>query len=161
MLRPILAILITAGLLFGTYSYLSFANSVRREPVELQVDYSSGDFSVKIERTFDCAGDPIFGTESLKVLFKGEKVFAKLESLPAGESVVVEDIRGVEVGENELFVSANMASATSGLGAIKVVVFRNDIPVAEKLITSEPGLTAVGGPIVFTIPGEKAEEHKH
>ena len=166
MLRPILAILITAGLLIGTYSYISFANSVRHEPVQIHVDYASGDFSIKIERSFDCAGHPIFKSkESLKVLFKGEKVYGNTGTVPADEAVEIKKISGVEAGENEIFVSANMASASSGLGVIKVTVSRNDIPISEELITSKPGLTAVGGPIVFTIPDDSAdakeEKHQH
>ena len=84
-MRPILACLITVVLIIGVSSYLRFADSVRRPPVEISIDYAEGEYAVEIERTFDCEGDPILGTESLKVLFKGETVFARNEPIPNTE----------------------------------------------------------------------------
>ena len=159
-MRPIYALLISIGLLASVYNYVAFANRVRRPPVEIQVDYAQGEFSIEIERSFDCQGDPIFGSPAIKVLFKGETVFENAEPIASDQSIVVSDLQGVEAGENEIFVSANQQSATSGLGAMKINIKRNGIVIANKVITSEPGLSAVSGPIGFTI-GDSSKEDSH
>lgn len=161
-MRPFLAILITLCLLGGTYGYVRFADSVRRSAVEIQIEYAEGEFSVDIEKTFDCAGDPIFETESLKVLFKGEKVFAESESIPAAKSIEIRPLAGVEQGENEIYVLANRETSTGGFGALKIVVKRNDIPIAEQTITSDVGLAEVGGPVVFNVGSPtKSDDDDH
>jgi hypothetical protein len=159
-MRPLLALLITLSLLGGTYGYVRFAESVRRPAVDIQIDYAEGEYSVTVEKTFACVGDPILETESLKVLFKGEKVFAASDPIPADQTIEVRPLNGVETGENEIYVSASRESSTGGFGALKIVVFRNDIPIAEKTITSDEGLTDVGGPVVFTV-GAKYEQDEH
>ena len=159
-MRPIYALLISIGLLASVYNYVAFANRVRRPPVEIQVDYAQGEFSIEVERSFDCQGDPIFGSPAIKVLFKGETVFENADPIASDEPIIISDLQGVEAGENEIFISANQASATSGLGAMKISVKRNGLVIATELITSEPGLSAVGGPIGFTI-AEKPEDDSH
>ena len=161
-MRPVLALLISLSLLGGVYGYVRFADSVRRPALEIQIDYSDSEYSVDIERTFDCAGDPIFETESLKVLFKGEKVFAAADPIPAAQSIEIRPLPGVEKGENEIYVVANRESSTSGFGALKIVVKRDDIPIAEKTITSEEGLAQVGGPVVFKVgQSNESDDHDH
>jgi len=160
--RPIYAILISIGLIAGVYYYIQFSDSVRREPPELQIDYAQGEYTIEIVQSFDCTGDPIFESESLKVMFKGETIFANSDPIPKDEATLITNVQGVEAGENEIFVSANMEAPTDGLGAMKVTVKRNDTPVAEKLLTSEPGLSAVSGAVVFTIEdSEDHDEHDH
>ena len=153
-MRPIYALLISIGLLASVYNYVAFAKRLRRPPVEIQVDYAQGKFSLEIDRSFDCEGDPIFGTESLKVLFKGETVFAEKDPIPSDQSVLIEDLQGVEAGENEIFVAANQKPPAASFGAMKITVKRNNIAIAEQVLTSEPGLTAVGGPVAFSIGGK-------
>ena len=162
-MRPIYALLISIGLLASVYNYVAFAKRVRRPPVEIQVDYAQGDFSIEIDRTFDCEGDPIFGTESLKVLFKGETVFAAQKPIDQDQPVVIKDLQGVEAGENEIFVSANQKLPAASLGAMKITVKRNGIAISERVVTSESGVTAVGGPVVFSIGDskDKSDQHSH
>lgn len=162
-MRPILACLITVVLISGVSAYIRFADSVRRPPIEISIDYAGGEYSVEIERTFDCEGDPILGTESLKVLFKGETVFARNEPIPTTEPVEIRPLEGVESGENEIYVSATMSESTLGLGVLKVTVKRNDIPIMEKMLASTAGLMEVGGPVVFEVlpQNEKTDQHQH
>ena len=170
-MRPLYALLISIGLLASVYNYVAFAKRVRRPPVEIQVDYAEGDFSLEIDRSFDCEGDPIFGSESLKVLFKGETVFSEKEPISSDQPVVIKDLQGIEAGENEIFVAANQKLPAASLGAIRVTLKRNDISIAEKIITSKPGLPAVGGPVAFSIGGttgdstddstDDSHEHQH
>ena len=161
-MRPLLAILITVCLLGGTYGYVRFAEGVRRPNVEIQIDYAQGEYAVLIDKTFDCSGDPIFETESLKLLFKGKKVFAASEPIPANESIEIRPLTGVEIGENEIYVLANRKTSTGGFGALKISVFRDDIPLTVKTITSDEGLAQVGGPVVFHVgPSKENDQHQH
>jgi len=137
-MRPIYALLISIGLLASVYNYVAFANRVRRPPVEIQVE------------------------SAIKVLFKGETVFEDAGPVASGQSIVVKDLQGVEAGENEIFVSANQQSATAGLGAMKISIKRNGVVIATKLITSDPGLSAVSGPVGFTIAETPQQDsHQH
>jgi hypothetical protein len=154
-MRPILALLITLSLLGGVFGYVRFAESVRRTAVEVDIDYAEGLYSIEIQSTFDCQSDPILETEALKVLFKGQSVLKRSQPVSADETIEIKPLEGVESGENEIFVSANMKAPAPGLGAMKVTVKRNDIPVVEKLLTSVPGLPTVSGPVVFEIPAAK------
>ena len=160
-MRPIYALLISIGLLASVYNYVAFANRVRRPPIEIKIDYAQGEFSLEIDRSFDCEGDPIFGSESLKVLFKGETVFAEQDPILNDQPIVINDIQGVEAGENEIFVSANQKPPAASLGAMKITVKRNNIAIAEQVITSEPGLLAVGGPVAFSIGETPNDSHQH
>ncbi len=150
-MRPILAALISVLLVGGVYGYIRFAESVRRPPLEINIDYSNADFAVEIERSFECVADPIFAPESLKVLFKGETVLAEEEAVPVDKLIRLEKLEGVEVGENEIYVAANRAEGSIGLGALKVTIFRGGIPLAEEIITSHQGIAEVSGPIVFAV----------
>ncbi len=150
-MRPILACLISIVLIGGVYGYLRFADSVRRPTVEFNIDYAEGEYSVEIDHTFVCEGDPVFGTESLKVLFKGKTVFSREATIPVGDPIEIRPLEGVESGENEVFVSATMSQATQGFGVLKVTVKRNNIAIQEKLFASVPGLLDLGGPVVFEI----------
>lgn len=161
-MRPVLAFLITVLMIGGVYGYINFARSVRRPPIEIEIDFAEGEYSVEVERTFECVGDPILGTESLKVMFKGEKVYAKTEPIPSDELVVVRPLERVETGENEIYVSANMPKSAKGFGALKVVVKQNDRLIGEEIISTVPGLASVGGPVVFTVkPPVKKTIHEH
>ena len=150
-MRPIYASLITILLIGGVYGYIRFSQSVRRPPIEIAIDYAQGHYWLEIERTFECVPDPIFSPQSLRILFKGETVFETTESLSPDTPLTIEDVQGVEQGENELYLSANRAEGSSGLGVIKVTVFQNDIPIEMKMLTSEPGLSTVSGPLVFNV----------
>jgi hypothetical protein len=161
-MRPVLALLITLSLLGGVFGYVRFADSVRRTAVDLEIDYAEGIYSIEIQSTFDCEADPILETEALKVLFKGTTVFTGSELISGDETIEIKPLDGVESGENEIFISANRKTPAQGLGAMKVTVKRNDIPVVEKLLTSVPGLPTVSGPVVFEIPAtKKPDAHDH
>jgi hypothetical protein len=161
-MRPLLALLITLSLLGGVFGYVRFADSVRRTAVEVEIDYAEGIYSIEIQSTFDCEADPILETEALKVLFKGKPVFNRSELISSDETIEIKPLPGVESGENEIFVSANRVASAQGLGAMKVTVKRNDIPVIEKLLTSVPGLPTVSGPVVFDIPStENSDAQDH
>ncbi len=148
-MRPILALAITAFLLGGTFAYTKFADSVRHAAVEYNVDFARQEYSVEIRRTFAAAPDPIFREASVKVKFKGETILSVTDEIPAAETIEIRPLVGVEVGENELFISVNRQSADESLAVVQVSVKEDDIPVAEFTLASVPGLPVVSGSVVF------------
>ena len=93
--------------------------------------------------------------------FKGEVVFSRDEPIQADEWIEIRPLKGVETGENEIFVSATRSESTQGLGVLKVTVKRDEIPIMEKMIPSETGLMDVGGPVVFEIQSQHQETVQH
>lgn len=161
-MRPLLALAISIFLLGGVYAYTKFAAGVRAEAVVYQIDFASEEYSVEIRRSFDAVPDPIFGAESLKVKFKGEVVFARTDEIPAGDVIEIRPLEGVEVGKNELYISANRKHADETLGAIQIEIKKDDIPIYETTIISRPGLAEIGDTVVFETRGStKQDDHEH
>ena len=156
-MRPLLAIAITVSLLGGVYAYTRFADSVRVQAVEFDVEFAGDEYSVEIRSSFDAAPDPIFGTDSIKVMFRGETVYSRSDEVSVDEVIEIRPLPGVEVGENELFVSVNRKSSDAAIAVVQVLVKREDVVIRELLIPSEPGLPAVSGSAVFST-GSPADE---
>ena len=159
-MRPILALTISVFLIGGVFAYTRFADSVRAKAVAHLVNFANEEYSLVIRKTFDAAPDSIFGSESIKVMFKGETVLARSDEVLADEVIEIRPLSGVEVGENELFISVNRKSTDAALAVLLVEISRDGIPIAEQTITSEAGLPAVSGAVVFTT-GKPIDEKKH
>ncbi|MFT5302421.1 MAG: hypothetical protein ACI87E_000842 [Mariniblastus sp.] len=162
-MRPVLACLITVFLIGGTFAYIQFAESVRRPAVEIHIDYDEAVYSVDVERSFECVADPVFSPAALKLTFKQETVYEHKATLPPETPLTISNLPGVEVGENEIYVSANRDEFATGFDAIRVTINRNGTPIMVQTIASEPFLSVVGGPIVFTVQPaqEKNDDHAH
>ena len=133
-----------------------------RPAAEIQIDFSKGDYAIKIESTFDCVSDPILETPALKVLFKGKTVFESSQDVAADEPLTIAPLEGVEVGENEVYIAATRDGFDSGLAVLRVSVLRNDVLVAEELIAGEAGIDSVAGPVSFEIePVQSSDSHSH
>lgn len=160
-MRPILALAITLSLLGGMFAYTQFADSVLRSAVEYKIDFSRQEYSVEIRKTFAAAPDPIFGADSMKVKFKGETLLSRSDTIPAAEMIEIRPLEGVEVGENELFVSVNRQSTEEALAVVLVAVKEDDILVAKSTITGVPGLPVVSGSVLFVAAETNKDEHNH
>ena len=160
-MRPILALAITFFLIGGVFAYTQFADSVHREVIEFNVDFSRQEYSVEILKTFVAAPDPIFVAPSLKVKFKGEEILSRTDVIPAAETIEIRPLEGVEVGDNELFISVNQESSEASLAVVLVTVKEDDIPVAEATITAVPGLPVVSGSVLFQTTQSNRDDHDH
>lgn len=168
-MRPILAILLTVLFLGGTYAYTQFAASVQYTASDYQADYTEDEFFIEIRKTFDSPPHPIFG-ESVVVKFKGDAVYKSDENVSATEVIRVGPLPEVEIGENEILVTASRGDSgtdrsdqgngdSSGTGAaalavIQVKILRNETTVVEKMISAEPGLPMVRGEVEFSVDAE-------
>jgi hypothetical protein len=160
-MRPLFAILITAGLLGGVFAYLRFADSVRHTAVDYQAVFAEETYSLEIRKTFEANPDPIFELESLSVQFKGESILVSDAIIPAEEVIKIDPLEGVEVGQNELFISFNRADENVALAVIQVLVFRNGAEISRSVIASEEGLAEVSGSVVFSTQSADGDDHGH
>lgn len=166
-MRVILAITMSAVLLAGTFWYTGFADSVRRKPIDLDPVRDSGGWSIQIHRTFECVPDPDLPAPALIVKFQGKTVFIAENPIARDEVVSIEDLDGVEQGDNELFVQATVASVAdfefdSGAShALKVSILRDEVLQTEKSGWLNAGEYSIALQIPFVAPVSEDHEHDH
>ena len=155
-MRPIMAFMLTILLFAGVYGYTQFTKSVRRPPLEIVPEFSTGQYRLVVSRTFDCVGDSGFDTPALLLRFRGEEIWNVSESLKSTEPLEINPLGNVEVGANELFVMANVDSnfdawdaPEAAQNALRVQVFDNARLVAEQSFWQESGSNTVGGVVSF------------
>ena len=168
-MRPVLTILFAVVLMSGIFAYTQFAERVRPEPVQYQADFSDSKYVVRLNRTFDCAGNPEFGLEnSLVILFKDQKI-ARTEAVPASEKIEFE-LPEVEIGRNSIFVEAYVPNQFDSFdeptfdsfdvrsAAMQIELLRDGVVIAEQTFWIEPGLNSVSGSLSFEIEDEQLSE---
>ncbi|MEL7500281.1 MAG: hypothetical protein AAFN77_21980 [Planctomycetota bacterium] len=156
-MRPVLALLLTIGLIGGISAYIQFARSVRRPPIEFQAETSVDRFEVELTRTFDCVADPIAELKSIEVRFRDQELFASDAPVKSTETIRFAIPRDVEIGDNEISVAANRDFLATEFAAIGVTLYQNDVAIRRQTITSEPDLSTVSGSVVFRV----SQEHDH
>ena len=186
MIRPIAALLITILLFAGVYGYTTFVESIRRPPLQVQESFATGEFSVRITRTFDCIGDPDFDVDSLVVRFRGKDLVRRSDKVPQNEIIEIRPLENVTQLDNELYVAASLTLADSDdwdddvareahpdgnqdqpaptesmLGAMRVQVMKGALTVADDTFWQEPGSTSVEGSVSFETPLELSDRHEH
>ena len=169
-MRVIGAILLTVCLLAGTKYYTSFADSVRREPVQLEQKLDTGKWRVEIFRTFDCVPDPDAMAPALLIQLKGKSILERQDLVLVSESVVINEIPEIEQGSNELYISANLATlgdfeltAADNSEAMKVVVFRGDSRITEQSFWLPGGESSIKETVRFDAPssGSNPDDRDH
>jgi hypothetical protein len=150
-MRPLLSLLICCLLMGGVFAYTRFADSVRRIAVAPVIEYAQDEFAVEIHQTFDAIPDPVLGTDSLIVKFKGKTVLRRSDEISADQVSKIQPLTDVEMGQNELFVSASRSPAGPALAVLHVVVSKNGNPIAETSLVSQPGLPMIAGPVFFFV----------
>lgn len=170
-MRIVAAIVMSVFLLFGAHFYTKFADSVRRTPKQIEVEFDDAAWSIQIERTFACVPDPDYGVvESLVVQLKGVDIFRSEKLIPASENVRIESVDGIEVGDNEIFLQANLAKLddqdfdAERTNAIRVKLLRGKRLVADQTHWLSPGETSISPSIFFEVvgtPGDANDQNNH
>ncbi len=156
-MRILLAAALSGLILGGLAAYMNLRptpGAGSGGPIVLQT--ASGSFSVDITLTFDAAPDSFAVDPSraaaLLVLFHGKELLRATEPVSAGQPVRIEPIEGMLAGENEFFVHAAPSDADALLArGLRVRVLRDDLPIAEQSLWSEPG-EVVQGIVVVSVP---------
>jgi hypothetical protein len=168
--RPLFALFISL-LIFGAVAgYLRFSQEVRsalaqRESGKVEEVAAEDVFTLEITLTFDAGGESAFSLEpaestAVLVRFRDRELLRMEEPVPAGTPLRIEEIEGVVEGSNEFYIEAHPASQAIPVAhAVRVRVFRNQAPVAEETLWSEPGLP-VRGTVRFDVR-TGADDHEH
>ena len=185
-MRPVLAIVVIAVALGSVKAYTSFVGSATgREHEQFQETAAEGRFHLELTLSFDARGDA-FNPESVLLKLHGDRVLLQVEEpVSAGTVLDVDPVEGIVVGSNEFYLKVatgendtdadafslsteDVASESTVAGgadksrAVRIRVFQDDQPIAEKTIWSEPG-QAVDGTVTIEIlsAARPAGEHVH
>jgi len=178
-MRPLLAIAVIAVALGSVKAYTSFVSSATgRDHGQFQETDAEGRFHLELTLSFDARGDA-FNPESVLLKLHGGRILLQIEEpLPAGTVLVVDPVEGIVVGTNEFYLkvatgeddtdaaafslSTEDAPVESTAAAVRIQVFQDDQPIAERTIWSEPG-QAVDGIVTIQVSAAAgpADEHTH
>jgi len=165
-MRLISTMLLCLLIVGGTWIYLDIDKSFKREAVEKLYAQATGKTTVSIQRTFECFGDAAYQEPAIRVKFAGEDVFQDPSDVLSPATPIEFELKGVEVLENTLTVSANATSPDAfgdvapALRAMVVRVFHDDHLVAEKMFHADANAISLDGDVTFNIP-ESHDEHTH
>ncbi|MFP6753016.1 MAG: hypothetical protein VB855_15145 [Pirellulaceae bacterium] len=188
-MRPLLAIAVIAVALGSVKAYTSFVSSATgRDHGQFQETDAEERFHLELTLSFDARGDA-FNPESVLLKLHGGRILLQIEEpLPAGTVLVVDPVEGIVVGTNEFYLKVATgeddsdaaafslstedapAESTAAAGlegsdksrAVRIRVFQDDQPIAERTIWSEPG-QAVDGIVTIQVSAAAgpADEHTH
>ena len=172
-MRIFLATFLTIFILFGTYGYTKFTDSIRHQTVEVLPEYDDSQWSLSIDRTCECVPDPDLGTDALVVQFKGNDVVRSSKNIPPEQAVLIENLEGVEQGDNEILIEATLATletantSSRGPQAIRIRLRRGRKNFSEETIWIEAEETELIESVHFYVPRQgsqdevEAHDHEH
>ena len=163
-MRILLAAVVAISILGGIHIFLNQQQNKRRParpPVVAQA--ARGQFQIELVPTFDAGPDAFtLETESaaaIVVELHGKPLLNRTQPAPRGQPIVIENVAGLVVGQNELFVRATAAQEDpNAIRAMRVRVLRNEMVVAQAWLSSEPG-TPAAGTVSLTLGRGLDEEH--
>jgi hypothetical protein len=159
-MRPLLALLTISVILGGLQLYMLYRPQRSHVASHEAEQAAAGRFQVELTLTFDAGPDEFALDQSdapaLLVQLRGRDVLRRREPLAAGEQIVV-DVTGLVAGRNEFFVQATPRDVGASLArAVRVRVLRDDVPLADQTLWSEPG-EIVQGAIEVELPAWSLE----
>lgn len=163
MLRLWLTIFLVFGILGGTWWYTQFVNRLVLQPASYRPQLSNARYSLEILRTFTAvpgtdldslAEDQTIPAEAaaLTVLFQGKVLYQHFHKLDVEEPLVIQEIPGIEIGENEIFVKAHLhPPQPRQLQALQVRLFREGRPLSETTVSGYPGSPLIYATVLFEV----------
>ena len=152
-MRPLLALLVVTIILGGLQLYM-MVRPHAAPLAEIPGLKAAGQISLEITLTFAAGADPFAvdadDSPSLLVVFEGNELLRITESIEPGETIRIDDVPNVTVGINEFYVRASPQHLDESARAIRVRVLRDNHPLTEDSIWSQPG-TLVEGTVVVSI----------
>ena len=121
-----------------------------------------GKFELHVTLTFAAGPDPfaldLDAAESLLVTLAGHDLLRETGPIAAGQTLRVPDIQGVLAGSNEFYVRAiAQEDNVDMVRGLRVRLLRDDQPVAEQSLWSEPG-QPVEGVIRVDVPARQLQK---
>jgi hypothetical protein len=164
MLRLWLTILLVTVILGGTWWYTRFVNQLVPQPASYRPQLSTSRYSLEILRTFVAVpGSELEPTSTelqsldrespaLTVFFKGNVLYQHTGRLDMEEPLAIQQIPGIEIGENEIFVKALLLPPQPmQLQALQVRLFREGRPLSETTVSGYPGSPLIYATVLFEV----------
>jgi hypothetical protein len=163
VIRIVIAAALAIVILGGLKVYITLRERLTTAAPQIVTHTATGKYDVEVTLSFD-AGPNEFSLNpdeapALVVGLGARELLRRTDPVPAG-AVTIENVEGLAVGANELFVSAwPRDGASTAPRAARVRVFQDGRLLAERTLWSEPG-QPVRGPIPITIgPAPKLNSH--
>jgi hypothetical protein len=165
-MRILLAAIIWVVLVGGLAWYMNQRTGAATVTTQERAE-APGIYAVTLTPTFSAAPDPFAlrlsdddAPPALLVRLNGDVIFEATDKLEAGETVVIETVSGIKVGENEFFIEAHPPGEEANQAhALRVAVLRDGDQLVEETLWSEPGLR-LAAPLTLEIT-EAGEEASH
>jgi len=159
-MRPLLVLVITLAILGGLQLYMATRSVVHPNASAYAPPAATGRFSLEVTLTFD-AGPDAFALQvddapSVLVQHRGQDLIRSTRPVASGTTLRADDVAGVVAGRNEFSVRATPQEDAGDVArALRVRVFRDEVPVADETFWSEPG-EPVEGVIALDVPADLA-----
>ncbi len=140
---------------------------IERSRVTTRIDLKAeASFSLEVTPTFSIEKDP-FALQSeenseapIELRLNGNDIALPYDQIEQGRVLRIDNISGVLVGHNELYVKASPPLAESSLNhGIRLVLLENDAVIADKTIWGSHGALVSGSTSFET--GLSGEDHDH
>jgi len=166
MMRPFLTLVLVLSIIGGTWWYTKFVNSIVLQPEDYRAQLSTLRYSIEVLRTFEALPATELASKmenisfelqptSLTVLFQGKVLLEDRSVLGAEQPVFIHEIPGMEIGENEIFVKAQLLPPSPHqLQALQIRVFQEDRQLSVATFSSHPGCTLIYGTVLIDTSDE-------
>ncbi len=155
-MRPFITILLVCFLMGGMYTYLKFADSVKRPQTNHQITDEEKVVTVEILRSATLYADAGFEVVALKIDFRDETVLQENSNVPADQPISI-SLPAVESGLNTVNVLANFEDPESFLSdaqapslyAIEVVIRIDGNVLQRQTFSGLNSTNPIGGQVSF------------
>lgn len=168
-MRFLLVVTIWIVIVGGLWKYISQRDASREQiiassPVDLSVE---GHFKLEVTPTFSTEDDPFALTTSdsnaapFKLKLNGIELDTNVVELRRGQTLRQENIVGVLVGHNEIYVNASPPMSENTLEhGVRVKFYENNTLVVDKTVWADQG-ALVSGTISFSHSKTEEASHDH
>jgi hypothetical protein len=148
-MRPLSALLLAAIVLGSVAIFFRLQGETNAPAAAPNLQSAAGQFDIEITLTFDAGPDDFAlsasDAPSITVEFRGNELLRRTDTVAAGSALLIEDVAGITVGENSIYVRCSPKDLDQVVSrAIRVRVFCDGVEVAEQTLWSTPGSPVEG-----------------
>jgi len=155
-MRPLLALMITVGILSGLRWYMGTRQIVVQEAIQPIQLSGQPTYSLSLILSFRAEPDAFTaaagGAHSVIVKLAGQTIFSTTDPVEPGQTLVVDPVSNIVVGKNEFWIEAlSNDQLLSVARAARIRVLNHGHLVIEQTLWSEPG-TPVQAIVMLDVP---------
>lgn len=152
-MRFVLVIAIWTVIVGGLWSYISYRDTLRQQvtagaPVDLSIE---GQFTIEITPTFSTEQDPFALTTSpdpappIELKLNGIPIRLGVQEVVRGQTIRNEDVTGVLIGHNEIYISATPPLAENSFEhGIRIKLYEDNTLLVDRTVWAEQGALVTG-----------------